>query len=205
MSDYDIIFTIILVIIILHLIGCLVGFGVAMYYALSYVWFTKKGQIMGLIICGYQGIGKSSASNTKYGIIDFESSLFKDDTNRRNDNWYITYTKQAIALSEQGYIPLLSSHKVVRTALHDYAKRGLNRVTTIAPSPNLYDKWIDRLEKRYNENPTNKNYIAYVNAKDHMQEDVVDMASEPYFSHIYLNDTEHYDLISIIKGLTLMM
>jgi hypothetical protein len=160
---------------------------------------------MGLIVLGYQGIGKSSASNAEHGIIDFESSLFKDNTNCKNDDWYIIYTKQAIALSEQGYVPLLSSHKEVRTALHDYAKQEFNRVVTIAPHPSLYHKWIDRLERRYNEDPTSKNYIAYINAKDHMQEDVVDMASEPYFSHIYLNDTKYYDFIAIINGLKLMM
>lgn len=152
---------------------------------------------MGLIISGYQGIGKSSASDPLEGIIDFESSLFKEN-GARGEDWYKTYVRQAIALADQGFIPLISSHKEVRDALHDYAKERDNHVVTIAPVPWLRSAWLDRLEKRYNEDQTSKNYIALINAQDHLEEDVVKMASEPYFNHIYISDTDKYNLKRII-------
>ena len=156
---------------------------------------------MGLIISGYQGIGKSSAADPLEGIIDFESSLFKENGISRNDDWCFTYVRQAISLANQGFIPLLSSHKEVRNALVDYAKERDGHVVTIAPVPWIKSAWIDRLEKRYAEDQTSKNYIALVNAQDHLDEDVVNMASEPYFSHIYISDTDEYDLKQIIRGL----
>ena len=152
---------------------------------------------MGLIISGYQGIGKSSAADPLEGIVDFESSLFKENGTRRDD-WYKTYVRQAIALADQGFIPLLSSHKEVREALVNYAMERDNHVVTIAPVPWLRSDWINRLEKRYNEDPTSKNYIALMNAKDCLNEDVVKMASEPYFNHIYISDIDKYNLKRII-------
>ena len=157
---------------------------------------------MGLIILGYPGVGKSSAADPAEGIIDFESSLFKENGTSRNDDWCLTYVRQAISLANQGFIPLLSSHKEVRKALVDYAKeRGDNYVVTIAPVRWLRSAWLDRLEKRYAEDQASKNYAALVNAQDHFDEDVVSMASEPYFNHIYISDTDKYNLKQIIRGL----
>lgn len=159
---------------------------------------------MGLIISGYQGIGKSTAADPAEGIIDFESSLFKEEGTSRGDDWCFTYVRQAISLANQGFIPLLSSHKEVRKALVDYAKEPDGQVVTIAPSPQLRSEWIRRLELRYNKDQTSKNYIAWSNAKDHLNEDVIDMASEPYFMHIYILDIDKYNLKQIIRGLRSM-
>lgn len=160
---------------------------------------------MGLIISGYQGIGKSTAADTLEGIIDFESSLFKVNGTSRNEDWYHIYVKQAISLASQGFIPLLSSHKEVREALVDYAKEPDGHVVTIAPSPQIQSEWIRRLELRYNRDPTSKNHLALVNAKNHLSEDVIDMASEPYFMHIYIYDIDRYSLKQIIRGLRNML
>ena len=159
---------------------------------------------MGLIISGYQGIGKSTAADPLEGIIDFESSLLKVN-GIRSDDWYTVYVQQAIALANQGFVPLLSAHKEVREALVDYAKEPDGHVVTIAPSPQLQSEWLRRLELRYNRDSTNKNHIAWVNAKHHLSEDVIDMASEPYFTNIYIYDIDRYNLKQIIRGLRSML
>ena len=162
---------------------------------------------MGLVIIGYPGIGKTSASNPSEGIIDFESSFFRENGISRNEDWHITYVRQAIDLANQGYIPLLSSHKVVRddNNLIEYSRQKNNRVVTIAPMPDLQEKWLKRLKDRYNYNPSSANYASYTRATNHFEEDVIDMSSEKYFSHIYINDLGYYDLERIILGLRLTM
>ena len=121
---------------------------------------------MSMIISGYQGIGKSSASDPLEGIIDFESSLLKENGTSRTDSWATTYVRQAIALADQGFIPLVSSHKEVRDSLRDYAKERDNHVITIAPVPWLLSAWLDRLEKRYNEDQTREYYLVKIEAND---------------------------------------
>ena len=66
----------------------------------------------GLIIIGYQGIGKSTAAKHIPNSIDLESSLFKID-NKRHEDWYMVYAKIAVNLARQGYIVFTSSHKKV--------------------------------------------------------------------------------------------
>ena len=154
----------------------------------------------GLIVIGYQGIGKSSLTNNNYNtlFIDFESSLFSVDGDR-NDDWYIIYCKQAVSLAKQGFIVLISSHKCVRDELSKYNQEGFN-IITITPAYNLKDEWIEKLYKRYLDDPSEKNSAAYLNAKSCYEENIRDIASEPNFSHIFINSM-NYNLRSILKSL----
>ena len=116
-----------------------------------------------MIICGYQGVGKSSLSNVDKECIDLESGNFWVD-GKRNDNWYIIYCNIALNLSKQGYVVFLSSHKVVRDYLASLPKT--ENVYVICPDYQLKDKWIARLEARYNATKLDKDYRALMNAKD---------------------------------------
>ena len=154
----------------------------------------------GLIIIGYPGIGKSSLGIAciTQSIIDFESSLFKVNGDRAN-NWHVIYCRQAVSLARQGFIVCISSHKCVREVLAMCDPDGFS-VVTITPSLKLKEEWIARLKDRYDKDPSYKNLAAINHAEDSYDEDIKDIASDPNFSHIYLESTE-YNLRSIINNL----
>lgn len=154
----------------------------------------------GLIIIGYPGIGKSSLGKigTNQNVIDFESSLFKVYGDRAN-NWNVIYCRQAVSLARQGFIVCISSHKCVREELAKCDQDGFV-IVTIAPSLKLKKEWIARLKDRYSQNPSAKNLAALNNVEDNYDEDIKDIASDPNFSHIYLESTK-YHLRSIINNL----
>lgn len=149
----------------------------------------------GLIIIGYQGIGKSSLNKYSDKFIDFESSLFNVDGDRV-DNWHIIYCKQAVSMAKQGHIVLMSSHKCVRDELSKYNQEGFS-IITITPAYALKDEWIEKLYKRYLDHPSEKNSAAYLNAKSCYEETIREMASNPYFSHVFINNMK-YNLRYII-------
>ena len=165
--------------------------------------FNCKGlnNMNGIIVIGYQGIGKTSlvARGLANTVIDFESSLFKVD-DKKNPDWYKIYCRQAVSIAKQGFTVLISSHKCVREELTTYKQDGF-AIVTITPTYALKDKWIDRLEKRYKKDPNDKNFAAWKNAEEHFIENVNEIASEPAFSHIFI-DSMDYSLRSILNSLS---
>lgn len=141
-----------------------------------------------MIYVGYQGVGKSSIAG-KNGCIDLESGNFWIDGERSN-NWYKIYVNIAEHLSSQGYNVFISSHKVVRDEL---ANRGIE-YCTIAPAPELKDKWIDRLQKRYDKTGLEKDYKALMNAKDCYEENVLDLINDDSSVMSVLILSADYDL-----------
>ena len=134
---------------------------------------NKNGTIY---IC-YQGVGKSSTVNECDFFIDLESSNFKDENGYRTDDWYVYYVNIAFDLASQGYSVFVSSHEVVRRQIF-YMKEKYYpniKVAIVYPTVDIKDEWIERLEKRYEENPTEKNKIAYLNAKDRFNENIAEM------------------------------
>lgn len=152
----------------------------------------------GLIIIGYQGIGKSSINSYNNTFIDFESSLFKIDGDRI-DNWYVIYCRQAVAMAKQGHIVLVSSHKCVRDELSTYDQINFS-IATIAPSMRLKSKWISKLHSRYINDRSDKNYAAWKNAEECYDSNIQDIANSTCFSHIFINSMD-YDLRKIIMDL----
>ncbi len=137
---------------------------------------NKNGTIY---IC-YQGVGKSSTVNECDFFIDLESSNFKDENGYRTDDWYVYYVNIAFDLASQGYSVFVSSHEVVRkriSYMKDKYYPNVN-VCVVYPSIELKDEWIERLEKRYDENPTEKNKVAYFNAKDKFSENISEMEKD---------------------------
>ena len=72
-------------------------------------------------------------------------------------------------LSRQGSIVFVSSHKEVRDYLNEFCKEPF---CAVVPSESLKDEWIDKLKKRFEQFPTDKNYRAYMNAVDRYTENV---------------------------------
>ena len=137
---------------------------------------NKNGTIY---IC-YQGVGKSSTVNECDFFIDLESSNFKDENGYRTDDWYVYYVNIAFDLASQGYSVFVSSHDVVRRQI-SYMKDKYYpniRVAIVYPTVDIKDEWIERLEKRYEENPTEKNKVAYLNAKDRFAENIAEMEKD---------------------------
>lgn len=144
-----------------------------------------------MIYVGYQGIGKSSISG-KNNCIDLESGNFWVD-DKRVDDWYKIYVNIAEHLSNQGYRVFMSSHKVVREELNN---RGIE-FTTICPSLNLKEQWLNRLQERFDKTRSMKDFKALKNAEEMYEENIKDLTSER--NTIIITDI-NYDLSDYLKS-----
>lgn len=127
-----------------------------------------------MIVIGYQGIGKSTLSQKNFRYIDLESSaLYKGGV--RLENWHEPYCMIAEWLSRQGYTVFVSSHKEVRGYLNECCKEPF---FAVVPSESLKDEWTDKLLKRYEQFPTDKNYRAYRNAVDRFTENIREIKND---------------------------
>lgn len=147
-----------------------------------------------MIVVGYQGIGKSTLANANSKCIDLESGNFWVD-GKRADDWYKPYCQIANHLSEQGYTVFVSSHEVVRKEL----EKSKEFVCIVHPAIKLQDEWIAKLENRYMRTQSNKDYKAYMNAKDRYKDNIAELMTSPFVS--YEIESIDYDLKDIIKTL----
>ena len=153
-----------------------------------------------MIIIGYQGIGKSTLAGKDNKFIDLESGNFWVN-GERAENWYIPYCQIAEHLSKQGYIVFTSSHQCVRDWFKNH---GTQIIATCFPSLKLKDKWIEKLEKRYNESHLEKDYKALMNAKDRYEQNVLELMNEENFYHIEITNIPynlHAGIIAFIENL----
>lgn len=144
-----------------------------------------------MIWVGYQGIGKSSISGN--GNIDLESGNFWVD-NERPKSWVQIYCNIAEHLSKQNYNVFMSSHKEVREELN---KRN-TKFVVIFPTIKIKDKWLKRLEDRYNKSKLEKDYKALMNCKEKFEENICDLMKEKNTLQI---DNIDYDLKDLIERL----
>lgn len=125
---------------------------------------------MSIIICGFSGIGKSSAAealaNSGKSVIDMESSVYSHrEDGSLDDNFpqnYIDALQASISL-DQGDYYFLSCHQSVRDELtkrcikyilirperscrNEYVKRWLNRGSTAEFITNMYSKWDEMID-----------------------------------------------------------
>lgn len=165
-----------------------------------------------MIITGYQGIGKSTLAKEHTNIIDLESSSFwkyEEDVCRnktvnktRPDDWYIYYCQIAQHLSSQGYIVFVSCHEQVRKWL---ATHNTESFYAIYPSLKLKEQWIERLEKRYEQTKSEKDYSALIGAQKFYDSNIKQLMlessynSEVYFKDYYEIENIEYDLFDVIK------
>ena len=147
-----------------------------------------------MIVVGYQGIGKSTLSNAASKCIDLESGNFWVD-GKRADDWYKPYCQIANHLSEQGYVVFVSSHEVVRKEL----EKVNEFVCVVHPSLNIQDEWIAKLKNRYMQTKSDKDYKAYMNAKDRYRDNIIELMTSPFVS--YEINSMDYDLKDVVKTL----
>ena len=121
----------------------------------------------GLIICGFPGVGKSTAAKTNINAVDCDSTHFHYKTDwaqiakneptdnehskkqKENPNWVSEYVDHIELMSSQfGYqYVFVSSHIEVRTEMD---VRGLQYICVV-PDKNLKDEYLIRYIKRGNE------------------------------------------------------
>ena len=148
-----------------------------------------------MIICGYQGIGKSTLAKNGNGFIDLESGNFFVD-GKRHDDWYISYCQIAMHLSQQGYKVFISSHAVVRNHLSQCL--GADKVVVL-PASDLKDAWIEKLWIRWEETKNEKDYRAYMNAADKYDENIRELYNSRGFFPIVI-DSMDYDLRALLES-----
>jgi hypothetical protein len=137
------------------------------------------------IICGFSGVGKTSAEQKHNNVFDFESSTFSHDwkplmgvvsPNKRND-FPKNYIDALIEHMRQHHncVYLLSCHKEVRDELkardfeyiivmptihqrNEYMKRWLRRGSSAEFIRSMYDRW-DEMIRSCEEDPAPKIYL----------------------------------------------
>lgn len=140
-----------------------------------------------MIIIGYPAIGKSSLAREDINCIDLESSCFMIE-GKRYEGWEIVYVQIAEHLSKQGYIVFVSSHKAVQEAL----KRSSEKVYACFPSLEIKDKWLHRLEDRYNQTKSDKDFRAWSNAVHTYDESILTLMRSG-FNAVIITDVD-YDI-----------
>ena len=103
-----------------------------------------------MIICGYQGCGKTTYCKNHIDSIDLDSSNFV-----KNMGWQKQYIRIAMSLSLAGYKVFISAHQEVVK----YLQENNIDFALLIPSQNK-EAWRSRLEFRYQTNPTQANQNA---------------------------------------------
>jgi len=149
-----------------------------------------------MIFIGYAGIGKSSLSAKNFKFIDLDSSDFyyapKPDI--YITEWYKPYCGIAVGLSRQGYDVFVSSHKEVRQLLRE----SFQHIVGIYPNEDLKDQWVEKLEQRYKETQIDKDYRAWMHAKDRYLEDIQGIRAD--VKHKIEIQTMQYNLDELIQA-----
>lgn len=117
-----------------------------------------------MIICGFPGIGKSTLAKSDLKYIDFESTNF----DKSNPEWYLDYCECICDLSDQGYTVFCSSHSIVTKTLS-----RVRKIKIIYPALELYDAWYERVQQRYDNDPSEKNARALKFVKEYLDEGIV--------------------------------
>lgn len=152
-----------------------------------------------MIVIGYPGIGKSTMSGVLSGFVDLESSNFRD----LGERWYVKYVDVGFDLHRQGFSVLLSSHREVVDFIGSLKLKYGCQATVVVCFPDVPHKdWEERLEKRYLEEPSDKNRRAYerVSSQQRYLDDVCWLASacKLYgFTAVRITDLD-YDLRELI-------
>lgn len=131
-----------------------------------------------MIICGYQGVGKSTyCRNHVDSAIDLDSSNFK-----KVENWHKEYVKQAMHLSNSGKDVFISAHEIVVKEVLSYGQDFI----LLVPEEKEH-VWRTRLEFRYAKNPSLPNLKAIHDFTLHFHDDMAfysKIEKENNFCHV---------------------
>lgn len=116
-----------------------------------------------MIICGYQGVGKSTyCRNHVDSAIDLDSSNFK-----KGKDWQKDYVKQAVQLASTGKDVFISAHEVVVNEVLSYGKDFILLIPSMKEGV-----WRSRLEFRYMKDPSLPNLKAIHDFTLHFHDDM---------------------------------
>ena len=144
-----------------------------------------------MIIIGFPGIGKSTLAFNNDKFVDLESSYFKTP-DARNDDWVVDYCKLAEFLSKNGSIVFISSHKAVRDYITNMHTN--EHVACIFPSKRIKEQWIKKLEDRYMNSGLDKDYRAFIRARDHYDDDIRELYSDDGIPYKWVITDINYNL-----------
>lgn len=127
-----------------------------------------------MIYCGYQGCGKTTyCKNHPDTTIDLDSSAFV-----KRDGWEMVYVGIAVEFSNFGKNVFISAHKQVIECLL------ANQIPFELLIPTQNQKaWRNRLEFRYNINPTQGNLNALLDFDKNFETDMAFYASLNCMKH----------------------
>lgn len=151
----------------------------------------------GVVVVGYQGIGKSTLARERSKFVDVESSCFRIGSERPKD-WYIYYCNVALHLAEQGRIAFVSSHAEVRNYLNSIPLPESVQIACCVPSVDLEQLWIAKLENRYQTSGLDKDFRALMNAKDRYRSNVLEIMNS--FDCRCVIHTIDYKLYDVLFG-----
>ena len=129
-----------------------------------------------MIIIGYPGVGKSTASKMFREVVNLNSTFF--------DNKEL-YCNVAIELSKQNLLVCVSSHKEVVECL----LKSDEPICVVYPNKNLKSAWVNIVRNRYLGDKTDENYKALMRVWGHFESDISFLSGTP-FDKIELNDGE---------------
>ena len=140
-----------------------------------------------MIIIGYPGVGKTSLAGRYRQYIDLESSHFNDAFGEKPSGWFIPYCKVAEDLSKQGYRVFVSCHKEVQ----EYFSKSNEYVIVLYPTIELKEQWLDRVERRFENDPSMKNKKAMENVEKYWDIQINSLRNSPFENKLVLKDMNY--------------
>jgi nucleoside-triphosphatase THEP1 len=140
-----------------------------------------------MIIIGYPGVGKTSLAGRYHQYIDLESSHFNDAFGEKPSGWFIPYCKVAEDLSKQGYRVFVSCHKEVQ----EYFNKSNEYVIVLYPTIELKEQWLDRVKRRFNNDPSMKNKKAMENVEKYWNMQINSLRNSPFKNKLVLGDMNY--------------
>lgn len=149
---------------------------------------------MSTIICGFSGIGKSTAEQKNRKILDFESSGYSNifengfvvSRNKDFPKNYIDKLEELIK-NDEAYYYLLSCHEEVRNELK---ARGLQYIIVL-PYRECKNEYLKRWLKRGSP-------IEFIKSMNDRWEDMIKSCEEDTAPKIYLDEHEYLSDILIV-------
>ena len=140
-----------------------------------------------MIIIGYPGVGKTSLAGRYNQYIDLESSHFNDAFGEKPSGWFIPYCKVAEDLSKQGYRVFVSCHKEVQ----EYFNKSNEYVIVVYPAIELKEQWLDRIKKRFENEPSIKNDKALESVDKYYNIHIKSLMNSPFENKLKLKDMNY--------------